>query len=281
MDWNNDLSHYMAFMHEPSAAQDMGSSEPPKPNSPSLTAQNNTGAGLHVTYRLLQLQMQLHNLLSAADQTPAMDYVEQGLEVTKSFLEMLQASAGSGDDGTATAPPRRNHHQVVVVVQAESYGHMAVQQAFLCYSYVLDILDRAVGMLTTTTTTANMAGMSDATAVPPAALSLGFFSLASQSTLNVEVVLHLLFRMVRLLRDQIHLLTDQMLLSNLPPSAGAQVNDDDAAGDMDRAETGSCLPGAASSGPISATFQLVASVVTEREELLLQKLTRLATGIYS
>src|ERR1700737_79458 len=94
MDWRHiDFSHHIDAINESlyhGTTPPLPAPEPsPFPDSGGVSNTEQT------TDKLLQLQGQLHRLLSAADRQPAVDYIEEGLEVTKSFLEILQAGMAS------------------------------------------------------------------------------------------------------------------------------------------------------------------------------------------
>jgi hypothetical protein len=337
MDWGLDYSHQLAYVQHPEphpfpvtmvqpplppAGPISGMAPLPQAPKPDFQAplqpvprpHQDSGPDLHFTDKLLHLQMQLHRILSTGNHGSAMDDIEEGLEVTKTFLEILQGGLGPlrrGDDGsvpTAPAPslpPARqdggppgvfshtpiasdsmggNAEPPTKPVTNPQLSYMAVQQALLCYSYVLHVLDRAVSSLST--------NLSDSTA-----LSLGFFNLASQSTLNAEVLLHLVLRMAHHLRAQIHLLVsgcrdlaDLPCISSRSPSSSAiSTGEPDTAGDLrargarssSRSSSATSATGTSNgsnSSRIAATFHLVADVVREREELLVRRLTRLTGG---
>jgi hypothetical protein len=242
--------------------------------------------------RLLQLQGKLHRLLSTMDRQPAVDYIEEGLEVTKTFLEILQAgmashslpaessilsttaalpagSNSSGDGVTTTSNCPGNNTISSATSAAGPKRHAAggvnfimVEQALLCYSYVLHMLDRVVGVLTTNDNQAGGAGLE-----PLAALSLGFFSLASQPALNAGVVLHLVLRMVQHLRVLI-----QQMESGCKDLADRSSSPSDSAVDI------GCSPWKVYASSIAVTSYAVANLVGEREKSLVERLSCLTNS---
>ncbi|KAH8651292.1 hypothetical protein BX600DRAFT_473337 [Xylariales sp. PMI_506] len=180
--------------------------------------------------RLFQLQGHLCRLLLAGDGQPGFEYVQEGLEASKSFLDILQAGIASQDGlpmHPAVSPGDREANASVPVPlesseisnatsendtfieprqEASPMSYIVVQQALTCYLYVLLLLDRVVGLLT------SRAGGRDAhvsVSHESPALHLGVFSLASQPALNNEIVLHLILRLVQHLQAIIRMLASK------------------------------------------------------------------------
>jgi hypothetical protein len=291
MDWRHiDFSHHIDAINESlyhGTAPLLPTPEPfPFPDSGGVSNTEQT------TDRLLQLQGQLHRLLLATDRQPAVDHIEEGLEVTKSFLEILQdsmvshglpanssilsttialppGSTGSGD-GVMTASngpggdtiSSANSAAGPKLHAAAGVNFIIVEQALLCYSHVLHMMDRIVGVLTTYDNRAGGAGLG-----PPAALSLGFFSLASQPTLNAGVLLHIVLCMVKHLRVLI-----QQLASGCKDLADRSSSPPDSAVNMDSS------PWKVYASSIAVTSYAVANLVGEREKSLVERLSRLTSS---
>jgi hypothetical protein len=274
MDWGHiDFSRHIDSINE-SLCHD---TTPPLPAPEPFPFPDSGGVSNteQITDRLLKLQGQLHRLLSATDRQPAINYIEEGLEVTKSFLEILQASmdphglpADSSILSTTSALPPGSNGSGDTISSANSVVglklHAAagvslimVEQALLCYSYVLHILDRVVGVLTTKDSQAGGAGLE-----LPAAVSLGFFSLASQPALNAGVMLHLVLRMVQHLRVLI-----QQLASGCKDLADRSSSPSDSAVSM------GISPGNVYASSLAVTSHAVANLVGEREKLLVERLS--------
>jgi hypothetical protein len=234
--------------------------------------------------RLVELQTQLHRLLSVAhDEHSGFDYVQEGLEAAKTFLGVLQTSLASLNDYCPDAAK----------VPAPSVSYIAVQQSLVCYSYVLLLLDRVVGVLTGSgpPVAHACAGTSSYMYTPsplgesPAvtALSLGVFNLASQPALNVEMVLHLVLRMVQRLRKMIHLLAsgckDLAGVLDRPdriPASSAS------GGEMHvsavEADRGSSKKANGTPVSIAVMSYAVSDFIVERENALVGRLARLANS---
>jgi hypothetical protein len=179
--------------------------------------------------------------------------------------------------------------------------YLTAQQALTCYSYMLLLLDRVVGVLTdqTSSTTAATAGAGDLSSSSPSTVRLGVFSLASQPALNAEVVMHMVLRMVLRLRGLI-----QGLVAGFELAAGAGGVGDGAPNMTASGDTtsGNSTVGLFSSGSpattlieggvavsstppsqrpsvswpsdssIAGSLRVVADLVSEREKVLLERL---------
>lgn len=238
--------------------------------------------------RLFQLQGQLCRLLLAGDGQSGCEYVQEGLEVSKTFLEMLQA--GSPPTGSSLTAPvvlsrgrQTNPGEPISPESSQSLRYMSensplregrpdaspmnyivVQQALTCYLYTLLLLDRVVAVLT------SRAGAGDVnlsvSQESPAALHFGLFSLASQPALNNEMVLHLILRLVQHLQAII-----QMLASKC----------NELVDDSDQTSTGAC-PALESSGKtkvspasLAVVSHAMSDLVIKRERLLIGRLLSL------
>jgi len=181
--------------------------------------------------RLFQLQGQLYRLLPSEDGNVSFKYVQEGLEASKSFLDVLQTdSASKGTIFTAPVvssgvqqtnpgqptPPESNHSSTSMSENDPSKAHqpnaapmsyIVVQQTLTCYLYVLLLLDRVVEVLTSR---AGTGGINvSVSQEPSAAIHLGIFSLASQPALNNEIVLLLILRLVQHLQEIIQILASK------------------------------------------------------------------------
>ena len=240
-----------------------------------------------LTDRLFQLQGHLYRLLSAEEDQPGVDSVQQGLEAAKSLLDILQLglapqsntttesnifSAGRQTNNGGLIPPESNQDsnslpeidpKMLMGDQSEppSVSYITVQQALICYSNVLLLLDRVVGGLT------NRAGVGDVSAPSNqesrAALHLGIFSLASQPALNNEIVLHLVLCIVQHLRGMIHMLASKCkdLVWAVDQTSTGVVSEKQTFKGTDT-----------SSRSIAVVLSAVSDLVTQRETLLVEKL---------
>lgn len=290
MDWSLDFSHHINSCVPDPLYQDAsrplpGSSEAFSfPDSDSVTNAEQT------TDRLLQLQGRLHRILWAADREPAADLVEESLEIIKTFLEILQAAVATQgrlptDCGVALATttmttgwPAGNSNETATECTAvggplkqqaavPTVNYITAQQALTCYSYMLLMLDRVISVLTSIdygSATCRVEGESS-----PAALSLGFFNLASQPALNVEVVLHLVLRMVQRLRVLI-----QVLVSGCKDFA-----DRSSTSPTSIVVEGLREKGTPAATSIAVASHAVADHVSERERLLVERLSCLTSGL--
>lgn len=233
--------------------------------------------------KLLQLQGQVFRLLSAMDRQPRVNHIEEGLQVTKNFLEIIQAgmnshslpktpnsitttgalplSSENGNSGS-TAGNCQGADIPIGAKLPKSHAtaganFIIVEQALLCYSYILHMLDRIVSIVTTNVDLTGSAGLE-----PAATLSIGFFSLASHSPLNAEVLLYIVLRMVQHLRVHI-----QQLASECKDLTERSMSPPDSAVDM------GSTPRTVHHPSISATSYQMASLVSEREKSLVEKLT--------
>ncbi|KAK3292395.1 uncharacterized protein B0H64DRAFT_376936 [Chaetomium fimeti] len=173
----------------PQAVQqvDDGISSPtPGVNAPSPNSTRPNEVTTTLADRLLELQAQLHRHLAAADGQMGSDNVQDGLEVAKTFLAVLQASfASSQNDMASTEPlgfPSADQLHAMTTNWPSVSGHnfacqnrnsipddndpmsamdedpttetpcavsfVTAQQALTCYSYVLLLLDRVVSGVT-------------------------------------------------------------------------------------------------------------------------------------
>ena len=209
--------------------------------------------------RLLKLQGQLNRLLSATNRPPAANYVEEGLELTKNFLEILQASVdlhGLSSDSSnhltlLRLPPRQSRSPDIITGNVDIIN---VEHALFCYSHVLRMLDGVVRVLTSKDSQTGLE--------LPATVSLGFFSLASQPALNAGVMLHLVLRMVTHSRALV-----QRLASGCKELADSTSSPSDSA-----VSTGSS-PGKVYAISIFTTSHAMASLVGEREKSLVERLS--------
>ncbi len=294
MDWALDFTPQVPAH---SVYQDvLGTAPLPLPSpEDSGTGTVNGAENTHITDKLLQLQGQLHRLLWTADADPSADLVEESLEVSKAFMEMLQrVMAGSSTpDNNPTGSDRR----------PATADFIAAQQALTCYSCMLLLFERVVGGLTTaatTTTTTTIPLTTDSNnpmspVLPPSSppsLRLGYFSLASQPALNVEVVVCLVLRMVLRLRSLIHALVDGFR-DDSGEDGGAVATRMDSVG-SETSVSGSPATTVAegvgvvvssttarkrpSLSSIAGALHAVADLVSEEERLLLERLARLGGG---
>lgn len=307
MNWNLDFSHHMHhsnFATDPQLLQDPSRFPPRQPSPERLSASTpdsgNGGApslnAEQTTEKLLRLQSQLHRLLLPTNKdSPSADMVEESLEVIKAFLEILQAALatqgrlppefrvpGMAESGTDAVDPT---NQMPSGATQPAISYITAQQALTCYSYILLMVDRIVGVVTSgeygsTSATTSNSGSSSSTASPPASLSLGFFSLASQPALNAEVVLHLALRMVQRLRVLI-----QVFVSVCKDSMSASQADRQTCGVTPESLSGNTVVEGswrkgsnATTASISVTSYAVADLVGERERLLVEKLSGLTGG---
>jgi hypothetical protein len=181
------------------------------------------------TDRLLQLQSQLHRLFLTTDQETIMDQpaVDEVLEATKGFLEILQASlaaqsclsepiqplASSGEAPSKSNEP--SHGEQNAQRKQARMSYITLLQVLTCYSYILHALDPVVGALTSQMSESTTGAAESRNSIfspgleslSQPALSLGFFNLASQPAINAGVVLHIVLRMIQQLRVSIHMLT--------------------------------------------------------------------------
>jgi hypothetical protein len=257
-------------------------STPRRPESPTTLAET-----------LVQLQVRLHRLLSASDEEPTFDFVQEGLEAAKSFLSVLQtrlaaqrhlsldsgvlSTAGTTTTGWLLASEGTQDSSVpsrdARCANASPVSYITIQQALTCYSYVLMLLDRVVSVLQSTRVgdrSESGLGLLES----PSTLSLGSFNLASQPALNAEIVLHLVHRMVQHLRAQIQSLASgckdlSNLLSGSPTSAGTKLP---AAEDSISRSTNSSFVS------IATMSHAVSDLVVERERMLLERLSALTSS---
>jgi hypothetical protein len=213
------------------------------------------------TDRLLKLQGQLHRLLSITDRQPAPNFIEEGLEVAKSFLEILQASidlhgltSDANSHATDSRLPAGKNRSGDIISSAAGVDIIMVEQALLCYSYVLQMLNRLVRVLTSKERQSALE--------LPAAVSLGFFSLASQPALNAGVMLHLILRMVT---------HSRVLVQQL--ASGCKDLEDPSSSPSDSAVSTGSSPGKVYASSIAATSHAVANLVGEREKVLVERLS--------
>jgi len=117
---------------------------------------------------------------------------------------------------------------------------------------------------------------------PNSAFSLGFFNLASQPALNAEMVLHLMLRMIQRLRVLI-----QALVSSCDSGVRDRTSSIAASTSLSSPDTivvvdGSSPPAAKAGQPsvlsIAGTSHAVAELVSEKEKLLVERLSGL-TGV--
>ena len=240
-----------------------------------------------LTDRLFQLQGQLHRLSSSEEGQPGVDCVQQGLEAAKSFLDILQLglasqpglptesdifSVGRQTNNSGLTPPESTRDSSCMPeidptmlmndqLDPPSVSYITVQQALICYSYVLLLLDRAVGGLT------HRAKLGVVTAPysqeSRAALHLGIFSLASQPALNNEIVLHLVLCIVQHLRRMIRMLASRC--KDLVD--GVDQTSIGAGSDRHHTEKKDTSPIS-----IAGVLSSVSDLVTQRESLLVGKL---------
>lgn len=270
MDWSQiDSSHPIDGINEPLYHAPPGSL--PAPDHVSFPQPNTTSRTERITDRLFQLQGQLHRLLSTTDQQPAVDFVEEGLEVTKSFLEILQASMSSciqpadsqGASSIMPLPPDANNHNHNSVIDlrcrsTNSLNFIGVQQALICYSYILHMLDRVIDVLASDKN--NKAG-----GIGMEALSLGLFNLASQPALNSSIVLHIVMRMLEHLR---------LLIQQLAPAYKDRPRSpSDSAVDTSSGDSPKLFPPS-----IAVTSHAVADLVSDEERALVDRLSCLTSG---
>ena len=181
--------------------------------------------------RLYHLQGQLCRLLMSGDGQPGFEYVQEGLEASKSFLDLLQVGSESRDnhlpplvihprsqrtDPSQPTPPEscqgsssasENGPSSEEQSNSPPTDYIVLQQSLTCYLYVLLLLERVVGVLTKRT------GFGDVNVSisqeSSTALHLGLFSLASQPALSNEVVMHLILRLVQHLQRIIRMLASR------------------------------------------------------------------------
>lgn len=199
----------------------------------------------------LQLQHQVHRLLSKLSQDVIEDVVEEGLGITKSFLELLQTSLGIfgrtiGSSVSATPmdmesnlPDERG--PAGTKPMEHDAGIIDILQALTHYSLILHMLEKVVGAVNSISKRST-------------ALSLGSFSLVSQGALNRDVVLHIVFRMIH----QLRMLIDILLSNCKDITHGSSTN------------TGHRLDAASTTGG----FQALAELMSEREKTLMERCHR-------
>ncbi|ORY67809.1 uncharacterized protein BCR38DRAFT_407745 [Pseudomassariella vexata] len=288
VDWSHlDFSQcqHIDAVHEPlyrAESRALPESEPPPlPTSPAGKGRNT----VQTTGRLLQLQGYLHRLVLAADtdQQPAVDYVEEVLEATKTLMEILQSnvpvnSSSSVPSTTDETSSDTRSPNIPATARHKLHNYMLVQQALTCYSYVLCMLDRVVGVLSPTGGVNNPHAAGGSV---PASISLGLFSLASQPDLNARIALHLVLRMVQHLSMLIQQLAsacrDFSELGDPPPSPPPS-----SSASVSAAETGigGQSPGkpCRTSTSIYKTSHAVADFISEKERLLIERLSCLTSG---
>lgn len=282
MDWGPiDFSRHIEAVNETihhGAAGQIPALEPfPLPDS-DPDGVLDTDQATQATDKLLDLQGRLRRVLSGLDRQPSIDHVENGLEVTKSFLEILQSMMASHslpmDPGIlSTSPsPRGNGNSDATIAitrlnadATNGLDFITVQQALLCYSHVLYMLDRVVDVLATDVN--QMGGVQQPEA--PAAISIGRFSLTSQPALNATVLMHLLIRMIH----QLALLVQQ-LASGCKELAGRLSSPPDSAVAVETGGSPDKMPASS----IAVTSHAVADLIGEREKSLLERLSFLTRG---
>lgn len=218
----------------------------------------------------------------AEDGQVGFNYVQDGLETAKSFLDILQSGLASKDSPLpeSNLPTEPTVHSAGRETDtcsqgrstdqpgAPAIGYVTVQQALTCYSYVLPLLDRVVGALTTCARVggADVSGGQETRA----ALHLGLFSLASQPALNNEIVLHLVLRIVHHLRAMIKILVSKCKDVIDAPDQGEP-------GSRSQSESS----GNANAPPVSIAAILcsVSDHVIKKEKMLVEKLSVLTGGL--
>ncbi len=240
------------------------------------------------TDKLLQLQYQLHRFFLKTHQETSMDNpaMNEVLEATKSFLEILQDSVAAqsclSDPTLALASPvdapsrsdEPSHSGQIARQKETSMSYITLLQVLTCYSYVLHALEPVIGTLISHTVDSTKetaeyrcsflnAGL-ESSSQP--AVSLGFFNLASQPAMNADVVLYIVLQMIQQLRVSIHMLTsrcrdltDKTNDRPLSPSATDKTRKLHAT-------------------PINISSQPVIEVISKREESLVERLSCLTIG---
>jgi hypothetical protein len=238
--------------------------------------------------RLFQLQGQLYRLLLSGDGNVGIKYIQEGLEASKTFLDILQAGSapksglftapvvstgGQQANPSEPTPPESTYSSNSMSENdpsregrpnAAPMSYIVVQQALTCYLYVLLLLDRVVSVLT------GHAGREDVSVSvsqeSSTAIHLGFFSLASQPALNNEIVLLLILRLVQHMQEVI-----QILASNCNELVDDSTQTSTCAG----ADSGSS--GRTREMPVSLAVVLhsMSNLVINREKLLVGRLLSL------
>ncbi len=216
--------------------------------------------------RLIPLQTLFHRQFSAnnSDEKPGLDQMQEGLEAAQRLLAWLQEAVQVPGHNVATASMIEDHTDITV-------SFITVQQVFTCYSYVLVLLDRAVGRVTSRSTAESLdeaSASGSGREGDPLAFRLGPFNLASQPALNTEMVLHLALRLVQHLGVQIQNLASRC--EDLTAAAGQT------SADSSRWHKEFAAPAAAPPPiPAGVLLHAVSGLVIERERLLLRRLSSL------
>ncbi|KAI1085702.1 hypothetical protein F5B20DRAFT_519381 [Whalleya microplaca] len=223
------------------------------------------------TDELLRLQCRLHNLLSLADEATTRDSpaVDEVLVACKDFLEIIQATLAAqshySEFGVPFALPGRSPSQSS---DASYCGNqrarpnlrmsncVTVLQVLTCYGYVLQLLEPIVDALASRTGDTGF-------------ISLGTFSLASQPAMSSYVAIHMVLGMINQLRDSIHLLASGYKELG-KASQRTQPFQASAADMVENVQT----------TITTNSIQIATSMVTEKETILVQRLTCFTKSSY-